>query len=140
LEDISLSGSGSLVALGTPERIQVLEIASGKTLFTSSGRFPRLSPDGKRLAFVNEEKLWIHTFADGSTVQLPIKRIKGIGGWSPDGRFLLAGAWTRPMFLAWEKRQIIVDTTTSEYGVIDKLSEGNYGNNFAWVSTKLLEK
>jgi hypothetical protein len=137
-EDISVSGEGNLVALSTRDYIQVLDIPSGKTLFTGAGRFPRLSPDGKRLAFVSKEKLWIHTFANGSTAPLPIKRVKGIGGWSPDGRFLLAGAWIRPMFLAWEKRQIIVDTTSGEYAVIGTLGEGDYGNDFAWISTKLL--
>lgn len=62
----------------------------------------------------------------------------GVGGWSPDGRFLLAGAWTT--VLAFEKRQIIVDTTTGEYAVLGKLGEGDYGCEFAWVSVNLLER
>jgi hypothetical protein len=62
----------------------------------------------------------------------------GSGGWSPDGRFLAAGAWTKR--LAFDKRQIIVDTTTGEYGVIGKLGEGDYGDQFAWISVKLLER
>jgi hypothetical protein len=139
IEDISVSGMGNLVALGTPEQIQVLEIPSGKSVYTGPGSFPRLSPDGKRLAFVDKDKLWIYSFADGATVQLlKDTQVKGIGGWSPDGRFLLAGAWTKK--LSFEKRQIIVDTTKDEYAVIGKLGEGDYGTNFAWVSTKLLEK
>lgn len=139
VEDISVSGSGTLAALGTREEMQVLEIPSGRSVYAGSGRFPRLSPDGKRLAFVNKETIWIHSFADGSTVQLlKGKRVKGVGGWSPNGRFLLAGAWT--MSLAWEKRQIIVDTRTDEYAVIGKLSEGDYGDEFAWVSVKLLTR
>ena len=139
LEVISVSGPGTLTALGSrvSEQMQVLEIPSGKSVYACRGRFPRLSPDGKRLAFVDNDKLMIHTFADGSTVQLlKGKRVKGVGGWSPDGRFLLAGAWTTA--LAFEKRQIIVDTTTGEYAVIGKLGEGDGGNRFAWVSVKLL--
>jgi hypothetical protein len=137
VEVISVSGLGTLAALGTREQMQVLDISSGKTVYAGPGRFPRLSPDGKRLAFVHKDKLWIHSFADGSTVRLlKGQRVKGVGGWSPDGRFLLAGAWTA--VLAFEKRQIIVDTTADEYAVIGKLGEGDYGDQFAWVSLKLL--
>jgi hypothetical protein len=92
VEVISVSGPGTLVALGTPRQMQVLEIGSGKTVYAGPGRFPRLSPDGERLAFVDSDGLWIHSFRDGSTEQLlKGKRVKGVGGWSPDGRFLLAG-------------------------------------------------
>lgn len=139
VEDISVSGPGTLVGLGTREQIQVLEIPSGKTVYVGPGRFPRLSPDEKRLAFVNKEKIWIHSFSDGSTAQLvDVNRVKGLGGWSPDGRFLLGGAWTTR--LAFEKRQIIVDTTTGKYVVIGKLGDGDYGTNYEWVSVKLLTR
>jgi WD40-like Beta Propeller Repeat len=141
VEDIRVSGPGNLVVLGTREQMQVLEIPSGKTMYAGAGASPRLSPDGKRLAFVENDNLMIHSFQNGSTAQLlKGKHVKGLGGWSPDGRFLLAGAWTRPMRLSWEKRQIIVDTATGEYAVIGTLSEGDYGTNFAWVSTNLLER
>jgi hypothetical protein len=141
LEVISVSGPGTLVALGEREReqIQVLEIPSGKTVYAGRGRFPRLSPDGTRLAFVNKEMIWIYSFTDGSTKQLlKVKPVKGLGGWSPDGRFLLAGAWTTS--LALEKRQIIIDTAIGEYAVIGQLPEGDYGSQFAWISVKLLER
>lgn len=140
LEDISVSGPGTLVALGSlEEKIQVLEIPGGRTVYSGPGRFPRLSPDGKRLAFVDKDKLLIHSFVDGSTGQLLSgKRVKGVGGWSPDGRFLLAGAWTK--VFAFDKSQIIIDTMRDEYAVIGKLGEGNYGTCFSWVSVKLLEQ
>jgi len=144
VEVVSVSGPGNLVALGSrePEQMQVLEIPSGKTVFTGPGRFPRLSPDAKRLAFIHNDKLMIHSFADGSGSMVQLlkgKRVKGVGGWSPDGRFLIAGAWTTSEWLALEKRQIIVDSTTGEYAVIGKLGEGDYGTNSAWVSVMLLE-
>jgi hypothetical protein len=141
VEVVSVSGLGTLVAVGSrvAERIQVLEIPTGKTVYTSTGRFPRLSPDGKRLAFVNDDRLLIHSFADGTTVQLlKGQPVKGIGGWSPDGRFLLAGAWTKIAGRA--KKQIIIDTSLDKYGVIGELGEGNYGTEAKWVSAKLLEQ
>lgn len=139
VEDVNVSGPGSLAALGTREQIQVLQIPGGETAYAGPGRFPRLSPDGKRLAFVNKDKLWIHSFVDGTTKQMMKgKRVKGVGGWSPDGRFLLAGAGTTMLTLT--KRQIIVDTVTGEHASIGKLGEGDYGSHFAWVSVKLLTR
>lgn len=139
--DIRVSGPGTLVAIGThdTEQIQVLEIPSGNTVYSGHGICPRLSPDGTRLAFVHKGAIWIHSFVDGSTAQLfKGPRVKGVGGWSPNGRFLIAGAWTTP--LAFEKRQIIVDTSTGEYAAIGKLTEGDYGCAYEWVSNKLLER
>jgi hypothetical protein len=137
LEIISVSSSGATAALASRKQMQVIEIPSGKTVFTGPGRFPRLSPDGTRLAFIRKERLYTRSLLDGSTVEfLPEMRVMGTGGWSPDGRFLLAGAWTR--FFAFEKRQIILDMTKRRYGVLGKLGDGDYGNQFAWISTKLL--
>jgi len=137
VEDISVSGSGTLTALGTSEKIQVLEIPSGRSVYVTAGRFPRLSPDGKRIAFVDNDKLMIYSFTEGSTIQLMKgKRVKGLGGWSPDSRFLLASAWTTEFALA--KRQTIVDTTTGEYAVIGSLVEGDYGLYYVWASSRLL--
>lgn len=138
ITDIRVSGPGTLVALGTDNQMQVLEIPSGRTVYAGPGSSPRLSPDGKRLAFVRNETVWIYSFADGSMLQMhKAKRVKGVGAWSPNGRFLLAGAWTRPMLLAFEKRQIIIDVNTGEYAIIGNLGEGDWGSQYAWVSTKL---
>jgi hypothetical protein len=87
---------------------------------------------------VNKETIWIYSFADNSIKELSkVKRVKGLGGWSPDGRFLLAGAWvTVPSF---EKRQIIVDIDSGEYGIVGELGDGDYGTQLAWISVKLLK-
>jgi hypothetical protein len=137
LEQISVSGAGTLVAVGTRERIQVLEIASGRTIYSGAGRFPRLSPDGKRFGFIDQERLYIRSTVDGSSGQfLAGKRVMGFGGWSPDGRLALAGACTKR--LSFEKRLTVVDTNTGRYAEIRTLGEGDYGSHFAWVSTKLM--
>jgi hypothetical protein len=139
VEDISVSGSGTLTAMGTSEQIQVLEIPSGRNVYAGSGHFPLLSPDGKRMAFIEGDRLMIRSFASGATTQLlKGKRVKGLGGWSPDSRFLLASAWTTEFAL--EKRQTIVDTVTGEHAVIGKLDEGDYGLYYVWASSKLLER
>lgn len=138
ITDIRVSGPGTLVALGARDRMQVLEIPSGRTVYAGPGSSPRLSPDGKRLAFVRDQAVWIYSFSDRSIVKMnKAKRVKGVGGWSPDGRFLLAGAWIRPMLFAFDKRQIIIDVKTGEYAIIGNLYEGDYGDQYEWVSTKL---
>ena len=110
---------------------------SGNTVYAGPGRFPSLSPDGRRLAFVNRERLSVRSLVDGTTVELLAgTRVMGAGAWSPNGRFIVAGAWTK--LLALEKRQIIIDTTTDSYAVIGKLGEGDYGEHFIWISRKLL--
>jgi hypothetical protein len=137
LEQISVSGTGTLVAVGTRERIQVLEIASGRTIYSGAGRFPRLSPDGKRVGFIDNERLYVRSTVDGSSGQfLAGKRVMGLGGWSPDGRLVLTGAWTRR--LSFEKRLTVVDTNTGRFAEIRMLGDGDYGSQFAWVSTKLM--
>jgi hypothetical protein len=137
IEDISVSGSGTLVALGTQTKVQVLQITTGSSVLTESGWIPKLSPDGQRLAFISRERLHIRSLADGTiTEPLAGTRVMGAGGWSPNGRYLLAGAWTRS--LALEKRQIVVDTVTGDYGVLGKLHEGDYGSHAAWISAKFM--
>jgi hypothetical protein len=140
LETLNVSGTGTLLALGQrgPEQIRVIEIPSGKTVYETPGRFPHLSPDGKRLAFVNQETIWTYSFGDDSIKELSkAKRVKGLGGWSPDGRFVLAGAWATGS--SFEKSQIIVDTDSGEYGIEGELGEGDYGTQLVWVLAKFLK-
>jgi hypothetical protein len=139
LDSVNVSGSGTLVAVASWEQMQVLEIPTGKSVYAGPGFLPRLSPDGKRMAFVSKNRLYIRTLMDGSNVELLRgTRVKGVGGWSPDGRFLLAGAWTKP--LAFEKRQIVIDTSTGSYGVLGTLQEGDFGEKPRWISSKLLAR
>lgn len=137
LERISVSGQGSLVALGSRQEIQVVEIPTGNTVFDGPGRFPKLSADGKRLAFIKDERLYVSALDEGVSKEvLPGVRVMGAGSWSPDGSFLAAGAWTSS--LALEKRQIVVEIPSGDYAIVGKLGDGDYGDQFAWMSAKLV--
>jgi hypothetical protein len=142
METIEISGQGTVVALGSvlgsQERVQVLRVPGGETIFHGVGRFPRVSPDGSRLALIAGGHLRMVNLETGSSlVLLPGTRVMGIGGWSPDGRFLIGGAWTR--LLAFEKRIILLDVDTGAHADLGALSEGDYGVYFCWVSNKLLQ-
>ncbi len=139
LYEVSVCGDGTLAAICSLKRVQVLEVSAGSTVYSGAGWMPRLSPDGKRLAFVNEDRLYIRSMAEGTVAEmLSGTKVKGIGGWSPDGRFLLAGAWTKRVAL--EKRQIVLDTSTGQFAVIGTLGEGDYGAYPRWISQKLMTR
>jgi hypothetical protein len=136
---VSISGSGGLVAFGSFRQIQVVEIPSGRSVYTGTGQFPRLSPDGTRLAYIDKDRLYLRSLSSGTAEELLSgTRVTGIGTWSPNGRFLPAGAWTK--LLALDKRQIIIDTTTGSFGAVDVLQEGDAGTNYGWISTRLMAR
>jgi hypothetical protein len=137
LERVSVSGDGSLAALGSREKIQVIDVPGGNEVMMVTGRFPKLAPDGKRLAYISDERLYVRSIVDGSSERLISNtRTMGAGAWSPNGRFIPAGAWTTR--LAFEKCEIVVDTITGDYGISGKLGDGDYGDGLVWVSNQLM--
>jgi hypothetical protein len=132
----TLSSTGSRLALGSSKRIQVIELPGGRPIFSSAGRFPRLSPDGSVLAYISSGRLLARSLATGNEREyLPGVRTMGVGQWSPDGQFLPAGAWTR--LVALEKRLVIVDINSGRYDAVGTLGDGDYGTEVGWISTKL---
>lgn len=97
---IDIAQNGTLAYRRQTQFILVAMEASGATkpLFSAPGRYtwPRMSPDGRRLAFSGVESgsegIWVHDSAIDGTTRLPT----GTGGykfpvWSPDGRALILG-------------------------------------------------
>lgn len=135
----SISGSGALVGFGTEDQFEVREIPSGDTVFKGRGSYPRLSPDGDRLAFIRDDRLFIRSLDDGSTKEfLAGTTVKGAAGWSPDGRYLLAGAWTRS--LSSRKWLVALDTTSGRYAEMSALGEGDFGTHLQWISVELMTR
>jgi hypothetical protein len=138
-ETVSVSGTGGLAAFGFGATVKVVDLLSGREVYSAFGRFPRLSPDAKRLAFVQESRLHVVILGDGKDVELlPQTSVMGVGGWSPNGRFLWAGARTK--VFAFHKQRIVVDTLTGQFGDFGGLGEGDYGNNLVWISRELLSR
>jgi hypothetical protein len=133
------SSSRGRVALGSREQIQLIDITNDVSVYAGDGWIPRVSADGTQLAFVRRDRAYIRSLVTGATRELlPSIPVKGVGGWSPNGEFLLAGAWTKRLVL--EKRQIVIETATGRYSVMGTLGEGDYGEKFCWVSRPLLRE
>lgn len=137
VERLSITSDGGRVAVGWRGSFAVIEVVSGRSLFRGDGRFATLSPDGSTLAFVGSgQQLVVRDLALG-TERRPMRgRItQGVGSWTPDGRFLLAGSWVA---LSFQKRLVAVDTRDGGYLELARLGEGDYGDRCFWIARRLL--
>ena len=108
-------------------------LPGGKAIWSGPGEFPRLSPDGGRLAFVRNESVVVRDLKTaGERGYLRGEKAKGLGAWSPDGRLLPVGAWKSR--LALEKKLFILDTDSGMSYPNGSLGDGDYGNWASWVS------
>lgn len=109
IDTFAADARGDRVALGSSVcsncrgPVTVLSVPSGRIVGRIGGPaadnyFPSLSPDGKRLAFIETQpriEVWTAS-ADGANLQ-PLKQCGGTPIWSPKGdRILCSGLSTRP--------------------------------------------
>jgi len=136
IERLKITPGGNRLAIGSRESFIVVDVPSGRKLLTGDGRFPVLTPDGGTVAFVDHRHLVLKDLATG-TERYPMKgwSTQGVGSWSPDGRFLLAGAWVS---LSLQMRLVAVDTRNSGYIELTKLGEGDFGGSCAWIARQLI--
>jgi hypothetical protein len=137
IQTLRISATGGHLVVGSRELFCVIDLRSATVAYGGSGRFPRISPDGGTLAFVdNKQALWRVTLSGG-----PPKRlmrgwaVPGAGAWSPDGRFLLAGARTS---LYYFDELVVIDSANDSFAPIGSLGEGNQGPLFSWIKRTLL--
>jgi Tol biopolymer transport system component len=131
-ESLRFSAGGDRLAIGSRERFIVIDLSSHARIFEGGGRFPRISPDGRRVAFVTTGHSLIVVHMDnGSQAELLRRyRVDGVGAWSPDQSLLLAGAWTS---ISLYKRLLAVDTNSGEFAELGRLGEGDFGSEINWI-------
>lgn len=133
-ERLSLSANATRLAFGSRMSFVVLDLLSHKPIFESPGRFPVLAPDGNRVAYVQDRQLTVRGLEDGGGRNL-LKgvRVDGVGAWSPDGQFLLAGIRSS----AWRKL-VAIDCVNDDVVEFQQLDEGDYGSRCAWIKRRIL--
>lgn len=136
IERLNLSAKGHRIAIGSRTMFMVLEIPSRDTLFEARGRFPALSPDGERLAFIDGQKLITRQLGTGVTRQLlEGLLVDGIGAWSPDGTLLLVGA---SIGSSLRRKLLAVDIRNNSFAELLGLGEGDFGRQYAWIKRRFL--
>jgi Tol biopolymer transport system component len=127
---------------------------SGKNVgaIGSAGGFanPKISPDGRRLAFEQTDAdgrhvdIWMHEFASGATSRLTFgPGLNEIPVWNADGSRIAFGSQTKVNFTVFEKNadgsgspREVSDLGVQEQGVWDWSLDGNYlllrKNNELW--------
>jgi hypothetical protein len=135
---MSVSGLGAIVALGTRDSILVINVPLGRVITTARGWRPSLSPDGEFVAFTtSDHNLVVRKLSSGKDMTLlnGLVRVYGAGAWSPEGRFLLAGAFTSPSI---NMRLLGIEVPENRACVLEELGEGDDGSANEWISRKLL--
>ncbi len=136
---LQISANGNRLAVASSKAFAILDLPSRKLLLEGDGQCSSLSPQGETLAFLdNHGKLILTTVATRAsrTLSNAWGNIIGVGGWSPDSRFLFAGASPVPTF---RKSLLAIDTATGEFARIMSLEmEGDHGETCVWIKRRLL--
>jgi hypothetical protein len=135
VDKVSISGNGDTGAISFRDGVVVLELSSGKVLLRQDGRLGSISPDGVKLAFVDSgRRLMVRSIRGANAASLGIDRVEGVAAWSPDGRYLLASAFTGASF--W-KRLLAVDVLGGSFCELARIREGDDGSRSAWIARHL---
>lgn len=142
IRDISrlqISANGNRLAVASYKAFVVLDLPSSKVVLEGDGQYASLSPQGNTLAFLDTRRgLVLTDLATEATKILanPWWTVVGVGAWSPDGKFLLAGG--RPLMnLVFDL--LAVDTATADFARVMRLEmEGDYGQTCVWIKRRLL--
>jgi dipeptidyl aminopeptidase/acylaminoacyl peptidase len=81
----------ALLADGVEQTIFLVPVEGGKPRRLAAGRSPRVSPDGKTVAFLSKDEIWSISLADDSAKPILMFHARGTPGppaWSPDGNYV----------------------------------------------------
>jgi len=138
IERLGISLDGRVLTVGSREAFIVIDVPSRKHLLHSEGRFPSLSPKGDAVASVDAKgNLTVTDLVGGRSRRLMNASwtTYGVGAWSPDGQFILAGLRAALGFFIY---LAAVHSTTGEVAKIKRLDEGDFGQHCAWINRTLL--
>jgi hypothetical protein len=135
---LSVSGTGQFAAISTEREYAVLDTVRSAVLLRAEGHSASLSPGGDNFAFLDGALGLVIRGIGGSSLTrlMNWSRIQGIGAWSPDGKYLLVGAFVA---LSLYKRLVVV-AGSGDTCELAKLGEGDDGSRSAWIKNSLLQR
>jgi hypothetical protein len=134
---LGISGIGDRVAIAFAQKVVVIDLPSHEVLLEDRGSFSSLSPDGKFVAFVDDHhRIAVVSLETGvrRTLLDAWWRTIVIGGWNPDGRYLLA-ACTR--LASFSMSLVAVECATNHFAAIQPLGDGVAAGH-SWIKRDLL--
>ena len=135
---LRISSDGQRLAVGAKERFMIVNVQAGRVLWESEGHLQSLSPNSDSVAFITKKGALVVTSLITRTSRELVVRwrtVAGLGPWSPDGRFLLAGITGG---LSIFTRLAVIEPATGEFTEIARLAEGDQGQQSAWVKRSFL--
>jgi hypothetical protein len=136
-----ISANGTRLAVASRESFVVIDLPSRKILLEQDGHYPSLSPQGDVIAFLDKrEDLVVTTLSTGTRRSIRNRwwNTVGVGGWSPDGRFLLAGVRAPLPFYVY---LVAIECSTEEFVEMMRLEmEGDRGETCVFIKRRLLSE
>jgi hypothetical protein len=131
IQRIRLSNNGDRLLVGGENTFYLIDVPSSTVLINRDARNPSLSPAGSRVAFPDEVGIAIQGSRANSIERIETGgRIDFVSGWSPNGRFLLAGGVTRSRF-----RLIVIDLKEKVLAeILDQDDE--MSSEFYWIKKR----
>ena len=144
IDRVVLSNIGDVLAVGGRSREDgndqavVVDTSSGKNVFEAKCRFPAISPNGVSVAYTDEnQRLVVRELRSGvSRTLLRGWYTDGIGSWTPDGTFLLAGV--RKGSAGSSRSLVVVDVAADAFWEVGRLGIEDYGNQCLWIKKGFL--
>ena len=133
---LAMSGAGDRLVVGSSGWFTVIDPASRESIvYEARGRYASLSPDGQFLAFVDEDRQVSLLDLSTRTRRILLDRsqnVSGIGAWSPNGQYLLAG-----LAGSGSKKLVAIEAKTGQ--VIDMMPLGDLaGDRCVWIKKAFL--
>ncbi len=130
LRRLRLSGSGDRLLVGDDTSFCLIDMSSGKVLIKKDVRYASISPDGTTIAFAEGHQINLQSLTRDPSARIVIDQpIDFLGGWSPDGRFLLAGASKAG---SWSFSLIVVDVKAQTFAEALK-QPGEMSSEIYWI-------
>jgi len=137
IERLRISGDGRLVVVGYTGSLAVVDVPSRAVIYESVGACASIAADGRVVAFVKDDQLITSHLGSNSNRRMVSHwyTTRGVGAWSPDGAFLLAGIRSLVGFFT---HLAAIQSTTGEIVDLMRLGEGDSGCDWAWIRRTLL--